>query len=326
LSVFFNRDFYLRSGWRFTTYVSVFVVLLFANGALMALIFGGVSVNESDVALLGINALAFLLPAVLALMFMSRFVDHVPAAAFGVGIHERWIGDFGIGLGIAGLMLGFYSGFGLVLGDLSIESLPKEGGFWHPWILTIVILTVSAANEELLFRGYPLQVLMVAIGRWPAMVAMSALFGLGHHLNPNATWLGTLNTFLAGILLCLAYMRTRSLWFPYGIHIGWNLAIGPILGFAVSGITMPSFWRSQVTGSEWLSGGAYGPEGGILGTGVMLTAIVAVVMTGSVCTSSTVRTLLDQHARAVYSRDLPATLDVGFRKSRKREPSARDAS
>jgi len=68
-------------------------------------------------------------------------------------------------------------------------------------------------------------VLMAGVGPFPAMVVVSAAFGLGHHMNPNASWLGTANTFLAGIRLCLAYVRTRSLWFPYGIHIGWNLGL-----------------------------------------------------------------------------------------------------
>ncbi len=274
---------------------------LLANGALISLVFVDPAIAENDVALLGINAWALLVPAALALLFMIRFVDHVPLLTFGVGFHQRWARDLGFGLCIAVLMLVFYDGFSVLLGEVRIEPAIRDAGFWTPWILTMLILSVSAANEELLFRGYPLQVLMVAIGPWWAMIFMSGLFGLGHALNPGATPLGTLNTFLAGILLCLAYVRTRSLWFPYGIHIGWNLAIGPIFGFPVSGITMQSVWLSTSRGPEWLMGGAYGPEGGVLGTGVMLAAILVVLLMGKVEVSPKLEAILDEHSDKTYA-------------------------
>ncbi len=287
---------------------------LLANGALISFVFVDPAIAENDVALLGINAWALLVPAAVALLFMIRFVDHVPLITFGVGFHERWARDLGYGLSVAVLMLVFYDTFSVLLGEVRIEAAIHNAEFWTPWILTILILAVSAANEELLFRGYPFQVLMVAIGPWPAMILMSGLFGLGHALNPSATSLGTLNTFLAGILLCLAYVRTRSLWFPYGIHIGWNLAIGPIFGFSVSGITMESYWISASRGPEWLMGGAYGPEGGVLGTGVMLTAILAVLLTGKVGVSPELEAVLDEHADKIYARTPLGTAYAGSSK------------
>jgi len=314
LSVFFTNDLTLRSGWRFGVYVCVFATLLLANGALISLVFIDPSIAANEVALLGINTWALLVPVSLTFLFMIRFVDHVPVGTYGVGFHESWVTDAGIGLAVSALMIGFYGGFSAALGGLNIEASFHDSGFWAPWLLTVLFLIVSAANEEFLFRGYPLQVLMVAVGPWPAIVVMSSLFGLGHYFNPDATWIGTLNTFLAGILLGLAYVRTRSLWFPYSIHIGWNLAIGPIFGFPVSGITMRSFWISEGQGADWLMGGPYGPEGGILGTGVMLTAIMAVVLTRRVSVSATQRSLLDAHANTVY-----AGAPLGFEFTRKSE-------
>ena len=299
MSMLLNSDGALRSGWRYTIYVAVFTVLLFANAAVMALVLTDPT-GDDAISLLGINAWALLAPAVLTLAFMIRFVDHVPVATFGVALHEKWGRDLGLGLLVAALMIVLYDVFAFTLGELNIQRAASDNGFWMPLILTVFFLTVSAANEELVFRGYPLQVLMVAIGPWGAMVAMSALFGLGHYQNPGSTWLGTLNTFLAGMVLSLAYFRTRSLWFPYGIHIGWNLAIGPIFGFRVSGITMPSLWNSEVGGADWVVGGAYGPEGGVLGTGVMIAAIVAVRVTRKVEISATLRSLLKEHAGKFY--------------------------
>ena len=299
--ILLNNDGALRSGWRFSIYAVVFTALLFANAALISLVLPDPSIGNEGISLLGINAWALLVPAVLSLVFMVHFVDHVPLATFGVTLHEKWGHDLGLGLFVAALMIVFYDVFAFALGELSVQIATPEGGLWVPLALTVFFLAVSAANEELVFRGYPLQILMVGIGPWPAMVVMSALFGLGHYLNPSSTWLGTLNTFLAGILLSLAYVRTRSLWFPYGIHIGWNLAIGPIFGLPVSGIAMPSVWNSEVGGADWVVGGAYGPEGGILGTGVMIGAAIAVGLTRKVGISPTLRLLLKEHAEKVTS-------------------------
>src|SRR5882724_6687923 len=129
------------------------------------------------------------------------------------------------------------------------------------WAMTVGILLMSAASEELMFRGYPMQVLMKGIGALPAMVTMSTLFGVLHIFNPQASLLSTLNTVIAGFMLSLAYFKTRSLWFPYGIHLGWNLGLGPVVGFAISGVNLPSLWRAHLSGPDTIVGGGYGPEG-----------------------------------------------------------------
>jgi membrane protease YdiL (CAAX protease family) len=136
--------------------------------------------------------------------------------------------------------------------------------------LTLGILIIAAAFEELIFRGYPLQILMKAIGPWPAMILLSAVFGLLHAGNPNSTYLGVFNTIVAGMMLSLAYLKTRSLWFPYGLHLGWNVGTGMVVGFPLSGLGVTSLWTTHVTGSAALLGGEYGPEGGALGTAIFL--------------------------------------------------------
>ncbi len=297
MSVFLNSNNDLRSGWRFVVYILIFALSLIATTlALSALIAFDPAVLGNEIALLGLNALILLFPAVLSLLFMVRFVDHVPAAVFGATLHDGWLRDTAKGLLLAGGMLVLFTLMGALIVNLRIEA--AGFGVGTP-LLIILVLSVAAANEELIFRGYPLQVLMLAIGPWPAMLVLSGLFGLLHHLNPNATWLGTINTFLAGVLLSLAYLRTRSLWFPYGIHVGWNVAIGPLSGYPVSGIDMRSFFHTELDGAAWITGDAYGPEGGALGTVVMVVAIVAVGFTKRLGVSPTLQSLLSEHSSKV---------------------------
>lgn len=297
MSILLNESLELRSGWRFLLYVAVFVAALYATAASLSVILPEDLTGE--LAFLGLNAVALAVPAVVATIFMIRFVDHVPPLAFGVGFHERWGRDFGLGLALAASMVAALVGAFAITGTLRV-SLSAGDTTVSTVSGVVLVLFVSAANEELVFRGYPLQVLMNGIGRWPAVVVMSAIFGLGHYLNPNATWLGSANTFLAGILLCLAYVRTRSLWFPYGIHIGWNVGLGPGLGFALSGIDLSSIWHTETAGADWITGGEYGPEAGLLVTGIMLAAVAAVASTGRLKVSPSLDLLLERHAGKVY--------------------------
>ncbi len=133
-------------------------------------------------------------------------------------------------------------------------------------LATFGLLSIAAVSEELVFRGFPLQILVQAMGQWPAVITMSVIFGAMHLNNPNASLLGGLNTVLAGVLLSVAYIRARSLWLPYGIHVGWNIGLSFVLGFPLSGLDLASLWTTGIAGSDTILGGGYGPEGGLLAT------------------------------------------------------------
>jgi hypothetical protein len=132
------------------------------------------------------------------------------------------------------------------------------------------MLMAAAADEELIFRGYPFQRLVEVAGPLPAVVAFAALFGAAHLGNPFQNWISTLNTALVGVLLAICYLRTRALWLPLGIHFAWNFVQGYVLGMPVSGVAFPhGILRAEIDGPFWLTGGAYGPEGSILCLGVI---------------------------------------------------------
>ncbi|MBW3573057.1 MAG: CPBP family intramembrane metalloprotease, partial [Gemmatimonadetes bacterium] len=125
----------------------------------------------------------------------------------------------------------------------------------------------AAAAEEAMFRGYAFQALVQGIGAWPAVVASSALFAYAHGGNTNVTPLALANIFLAGVMLAVAYLRTRSLWFATAVHLGWNWAMASLLDFPVSGIVMDMpLYTGREAGPDWLTGGAFGPEAGLAAT------------------------------------------------------------
>lgn len=170
-------------------------------------------------------------------------------------------------LGVLPLLLAGHPKFALRTG---VHLLPQIAG-------VLLVLMVGALAEELIFRGYPFQHLVAGIGAPAAIAVFSILFGVVHLSNPGASFWGLVNTILIGILLSIAYLRTRALWLPWGIHFGWNLTLGFLLGLPVSGLTMFSVMvRTTTTGPRWMTGGAYGIEASAAGAAAILVGLVAI--------------------------------------------------
>jgi uncharacterized protein len=135
----------------------------------------------------------------------------------------------------------------------------------------------SAFMEELLFRGILFRWIEAFGGSWAALAVTSALFGLGHLPNPNATWVSSLAiTVEAGIMLGGAYMLTRSLWLAMGLHAAWNFTQGFVFGVPVSGENVHGLVQAKLSGPVLLSGGAFGLEASIIA--VLLCVPVGVAM------------------------------------------------
>jgi membrane protease YdiL (CAAX protease family) len=172
------------------------------------------------------------------------------------------------------LVVGFV--FGAVMVSMAVVAIAIGGTTDFGWTMNgamlqaaaaqLVLFPLAALNEEVVFRGYPFQRLAESVGSWPAVLVLSVLFALPHLGNPNSTIFAAVNTAAVGSLLAAAYLFTRSLWLVWGIHWGWNLVLGVGYGLSVSGFDTDGPVSGSVTGPEWLTGGAYGIEGGASGT------------------------------------------------------------
>jgi membrane protease YdiL (CAAX protease family) len=157
---------------------------------------------------------------------------------------------------------------------LGLGWLTFEGFAWEFDPVNVVIVSVLTFfvvfifvgwNEELLSRGYHLQTIASGLNLFWGVVISSAIFGLLHLGNPNATWVSAAGIFFAGVYLAYGYIRTRQLWLPIGLHIGWNFFEGVVFGFPVSGLAdIYKLIRIQVHGPELWTGGAFGPEAGLI--------------------------------------------------------------
>lgn len=133
-------------------------------------------------------------------------------------------------------------------------------------LVGLILFLVVGFSEEVLFRGYIMHVIDIFKKPWVTVFFSSVLFSLAHIGNPNLTSLGLINIGFVGILFAQMFIKTKSLWMAIGYHITWNYFQGNILGLPVSGLDTSSIISSQVVKHDILSGGAFGPEGGLIVT------------------------------------------------------------
>lgn len=129
--------------------------------------------------------------------------------------------------------------------------------------ISILLFTMVAVVEETLMRGYVLRNLMISFNRYTALIISSIVFSLMHSFNPNIDLFALIDLFLAGVGLGLSYVYTKNLWFPIGMHLGWNL-FQTLFGFNVSGQNMYSLIEFKINDANLINGGAFGFEGSYL--------------------------------------------------------------
>jgi hypothetical protein len=199
-----------------------------------------------------------LLGTFLILWIFMKFIDKDKFVNLGFKIKHK-LNEFNIGV-VVGLIV-MLAGFSLIyaIGEINLEQFlfdPKE------FVLTLLLFAVVAVVEETLIRGYVLRNLMKSFSKYSSLILSSIIFSLFHGLNPNIDLLALCNLFLAGILLGLSYMHTKNLWFPIGLHLGWNL-FQSLLGFNVSGTNAYSIIEFNLTDQNILNGGYFGFEGSV---------------------------------------------------------------
>lgn len=282
-TIFFDGRHILRSGWRAAAFIAAYffvVILLFEIFVLVQGNAGGEMLPGSPGIML-ISSMMWLIPALAVGWACGKYFEGLPFRALGAWFSERWLLHFIAGLLIGVLSFCFAVAVAAMAGGLWFEV---NGGVEMSSILSSMALSfaffaVAAAFEEALFRGYILQTFARAGYAWPAIFVTSLLFGLAHYSNPSSGTLSTINTVLAGIWFGAAYLKTRDLWFVWGMHLIWNWIQGSVFGIEVSGLTQivsASVLKEIDSGPAWLTGGEYGIEGGIACTVALIASCIAI--------------------------------------------------
>lgn len=216
-----------------------------------------------------------------SLLFAAIFVNWLALRIF----ENRPLADCGLWWNhpsADNLAFGLAGGIGagcLVLGPSLLAGLsrlvatPREPFSAGTLLFVALLLAAGAAGEELFFRGYGFQVLVAGVGAWATVLPVGVIFAVLHSGNPHANqngWFAIINTTGFGILFGYAYLRSRDLWLPIGLHFGWNFTL-PLFGVPVSGLKMNVTGHAMVwSAGPWVSGGEYGPEASVLTSVIVL--------------------------------------------------------
>jgi uncharacterized protein len=263
INPFLNSDRQLRSGW----WILIFFLIL------ASLLLPIILLSEQEGKEVSIGLQAILIAAVSGICQLLR---RRPVTELLGKINRGWFRDLGLG-GLMGTVLMLVPA--LILGIFGLARWQ-----WNPTGFStlasgpLLFIEVAIA-EELLFRGFIFQRLITGIGQWPAQLTLAGFFLLTHLNNPgmidSAKIFASSNIFLASLLFGLAFIRTRSLAMPLGIHFMANWVQGGLLGFGVSGtdqsgLLIPVFRQNF----DWLTGGSFGLEASPLGLICVAAALI----------------------------------------------------
>lgn len=287
----------IRLPWRLVLWLALLVLLgLLATaalgvlssrsiGPLLALFTPGRPGDQTIVAarnLLFVSSQLFVMVG--SVYLAGRFLDRRWFRDFGFRLDRNWWIDLGFGLGLGAVLMTGVFAFELLAGWITVRELffiaRADFAFW-PWFgWGFVTFLAVGIYEELVFRGYLITNLAegftwfdrvdrtAAVGI--ATLVTSAVFGVAHAGNPNATLASTLGIVLAAVTLAAGYVLTGELAIPIGLHVTWNFFQGTVYGFPVSGTNNGvSLVAIEQSGPPLVTGGAFGPEAGLVGIGAI---------------------------------------------------------
>ena len=217
-------------------------------------------VSATDPTLLAISATTAV-GTVVAVRVTRRFVGGPALLDLGLRPHRGWLAQIALGIALGPVMF-----LAMLLALLGASWATVDRGAIDAAGLLVACgtFTFAAFSEEVVARGWVLQVLARRFGTSVGVVGSASIFAALHALNPDFTATALLGLFLAGLLLAQAYVATRRLWLPIALHLSWNVSEGPLFGFPVSGFPSDGLLRITMTGPDAVTGGLFGPEAGLV--------------------------------------------------------------
>lgn len=281
-SVFTNpEDGRPRAGWRLLLHLFVLMLLLSfwqlalqgwpGHGNLLYLVYGGF--------------------ITLSVWIAAQLFDRRKFKEYGLKLSPQWYRDclFGIVLGLVSMSILFFVYWSAGWAEFNGWGWERAHNRDYFWVIGgyFVMMIAVGFYEELVFRGYQTKNLAEALmvgkidnnkAAFIAVAVTSVFFGVMHYSNPNATVVSTINISIAGIMLGLPYILTNSLALPIGLHFSWNFFQGGVFGFPVSGNPpRESLIQIVIDGPQLITGGSFGPEGGVTGA-IMIIILIIVVL------------------------------------------------
>ncbi|WEF30825.1 CPBP family intramembrane glutamic endopeptidase [Pseudoduganella chitinolytica] len=182
--------------------------------------------------------------------------------------------ELGRGLGMGALLVVFCSAVLLAAGAWTATGTAH----WTVILVPLPEQVMVAFMEEILFRAVIFRLLERSWGTTIALVVSSVLFVLAHVPNDSFSVFAAVMTAVASVTLTGAWLMTRRLWLPVGLHFAWNYLFDAVFSLPVSGNPGRGWIQVTTSGPAWLTGGTYGVEGSfvtLIGWGVAALLLLA---------------------------------------------------
>ncbi len=214
---------------------------------------------------LQLGGVSTLVGVLFATWLMLRSIDRRPWAAIDLSRQAANGRTMVTGWLTGALSIGVACAVMVATGLLQFVPSPGNVSWMAAAVRTTLVLLPASLGEELMLRGYLLTVVREAVGTRLAVVGTSVLFGMLHLANPGSTATSLVVVMLAGVFLATVRLALTSLWAAWMAHFAWNWVMAVALHASVSGIEFQApFYKAVSAGPAWLSGGEWGPEGGLV--------------------------------------------------------------
>lgn len=292
--MFKNREGKVRSGWKIAAVLAIFygsvMILSMIIGVLASVILMATGDLQTGATALeytytergqkimeNINYVMMLVQEIVTIL--------VPILAWKIST-KRKVSDMGLTPIksnykelIAGLLFGIVS-ISIVFVAIVLSG-QGEIATWKPHfavsqLIYLLMFILVGFAEEILSRGYIMSVLRQTKSIAVIMIVPSVIFALLHSFNSGIGAIAYINLTLVGVLFSYMYLKSGNIWMPIGYHITWNYFQGNVFGFKVSGTEVDGILSTTYAEDSFLNGGAFGPEGGLFVTAILLIGFVVV--------------------------------------------------
>jgi membrane protease YdiL (CAAX protease family) len=289
--IFINKNAQVRSGFKIATTFGSFLIANIIISMIITMVLAIIVISTKQVASADLTTylteltttntgfVIFLgiiqcICMILAVWLFWKIFDKKPIKEIGLINIKKGYKDLFKGLAFGAISMTLVFIILLASKNISLKTPLDSPNFNMSLLAWLVMFILVGINEEMFSRGYCMTVLKQTGNKWVVIIVSSIIFSLMHSLNPSMSFISYLNLFLVALLFAYMYLKSNNLWLPIGYHITWNYFQGNIFGFEVSGLATDSLYKLNTPAKNIITGGAFGPEGGIVVTFIILVGFI----------------------------------------------------
>ncbi|MBU3135512.1 CPBP family intramembrane metalloprotease [Clostridium gasigenes] len=298
MKIFKNKYSEVRSGWKISLTFIMMIALTIITSIIVGIVFMGIEMDKNggdiNAATLAIqsNQMHFVIMAIFqnicvigTVFVVWKIFEKKKIKYMGItniipkeGFSQNGYKELGVGLALGAVTITIVAVVLLLIGSVKLVNPITSPRFSSNLIIGLLAFIAVGFGEEIFGRGYCMSVLKQTRNKWVVLIVSSIIFSAMHLGNAEIGVLPLINIFLIGIAFGYMFMKSSNIWMPIGFHITWNYFQGYIWGFQVSGNVVDGMYQLKTVKDSILNGGAFGAEGGLMVTFVILLTIGFVAM------------------------------------------------